>query len=119
MAGFCRSGPNIIEHSYMVFQRPACPVFADRAEKTVFDGVSLGSPRGVMANRNANAELIAQLGLQAIFPDVTACPVAATSVGQDKQLGRIGVAFLLLFSVPQGQAIGGKPRRINGCSNNY
>ena len=55
---------NIIKHGLESPQGLAGPILGDFAEKTVLNGIPLGSPGGIVANHDFNPKLVGQLLLQ-------------------------------------------------------
>src|SRR5450756_2068121 len=80
----------------------ACPVPADLGEEAVLDRVPLRGGGWIVADGEREAEGIRQFALERVSPSVVGGAVAATVVGQDEQLGGLGVT---------GTAFGPPPRR--------
>ena len=58
-----------------------------------------------MADGHGEAVAVAELGLQAVFPGSGAGPVAAAAVGEDEQLGGVGVAAAAVVVPPSDQVV--------------
>jgi hypothetical protein len=78
----------------------AGPVRADRAERAVLDRVPLRAAGRVVADRDGQAVLVAELLLELLFPDPRAGAVAAAAVREDQHLTRGGESGLALVDTP-------------------
>jgi len=52
-----------VEYRFVAFQGLAGPILADFAEEAMLDGIPLRSSRGVVANRDLDAEAITESGM--------------------------------------------------------
>src|SRR5260370_32260701 len=90
----------------------ASPVLADLAEQAVIDGISLGRAWRVMAHRDGEAQEIADLILQGLFPGATTRAVASAPIRQDENLASLRIAQSSLVQPPLSDSIDSEVRRV-------
>ena|ERR1035438_1163215 len=84
-------GSDEFENLVDIGERFAYPVLADLAEQTMFDGIPLGSARGIVADRNGEAERSAECILNRFPPGAASRTVTSSAIRQDEQFagGRV------------------------------
>lgn len=92
-------------------------MLADFAEQAMLDGIPLGGAGRIMTNRDAKLIGIHQFFLERELPGATARPIAAATVGQDKQLRSVGVKPGAFQTPPLADGFHGKDRSIVGGAN--
>src|ERR1035438_4033241 len=95
-AGFRFGGSDEVENLVDIGERFACPVLADLAEQTMFDGIPLRSARGIVADGNGEAERSTECILKRFPPGAASRAVASSAIRQDEQFagGRVSLASL-------------------------
>ena len=107
---------NIIKHGLESPQGLAGPILRDFAEKTVLNGIPLGSPGGIVANHDFNPKLIGQLLLHLYLPLPIATAVTATGITEDKQFIFMSKAGPVRILPPLGDGISGESRGVTRCA---
>ena len=103
---------NIIEHGLESPQGLAGPILGDFAEKTVLNGIPLGSPGGIVANHDFKPQLVGQLLLHLYLPLPIPTVVTATGITEDKQFIFMGKAGPVRVLPPLGDGISGESRGV-------
>ena len=85
-------GANVFEHGLESVQWNSSPIRANQAEQLMLDAIPLGSPSGIMCNRDRQAELIRER-LQAYFPNPTRVPVRAATIRLKQQVFCVWIDF--------------------------
>lgn len=115
-AGPGGGGADVVEDKFPAEQRATGPVLADFAEEAVFDGVVLGLAWGIVCDADGEAVGIAEAMLQAELPGAGSVAVAAATVGEEGQLGGVGVAGAAGGAPPVVEAVDGKEGRVMGLA---
>ena len=87
-------------------------MFGDLAEQPMFDGVVFGGAGGVVGDGDLQVEPIGENMLQEILPGAGPTAVAAAGIGEDDNLGGIGVAQAALAVPPLCDALDRKLRGV-------
>src|SRR5262249_5735273 len=98
--GGSRSTADQAEDLVVIGEWLSRPVPADLAEQAALDGVVLGCAGGIMGHGNGEAQPVAEVLLQLVFPGAAGGGIAATGVGQNQQMLGVWVAKPTLSSPP-------------------
>jgi len=77
----------------------------------VLDRIPLGSARGVVSDGDVETKAIGELRLEFCLPSPAAATVAATRVGKNEQLARMGILAKSFILPPMGDGVSGE----SGC----
>ena len=113
-AGLRRGALQVAEHGLPRREGMAGPVRADRTEQAMLDRVPLRAAGGVVADRDGQAVLVAELLLELLFPDPRAGAVAAATIREDQQFTRGGERGLALVNPPASEQIDREGGGIGG-----
>ena len=89
-AGLGPRGTDQIDDGLVAHERLALPIEADEREQPMFNLVPLAGPRGVVTDRDGDAQFVRQL-LQVELPGPIATPIAAASIGTQQQARGFGI----------------------------
>ena len=91
-SGLSRGSAEEVENLLITLERFGGPVFGDLREQPMFDGIPLGSARGVMSHGDGAIESIAEWSLQCGLPGAAAATIAAARAGQNEELASAAIA---------------------------
>jgi len=107
-AGCRRGRTDKVKDLLVAIERFARPVFGDFGEEPMLDGIPLGSASGVVSDGDVEMKAIGELSLQFRFPSPAATTVAATRVGKNEQLARMGILGKSFTLPPMGDGVSGE-----------
>ena len=87
-------------------------MFTDLTEEAMLNGIPLGGSGGIVADGDRHTEAIDQLLLKGMFPSSDPGSVTPTAVGQDEQLGSIGIVPSPGVAPPPGDVVSSKLRGV-------
>ena len=90
----CRGGryPQVVQDGLKAIHGLGSPVLADLAEQPVLDGIPLARTGRAVHSRDREAVSVREFALDAVPPRPASWAVAASAVGQDRELIRVGEA---------------------------
>ena len=106
--GFRRGRTDKVKDLLVAIEGFARPVFGDFGEEPMLDGIPLGSASGVVSDGDVEMKAIGGLSLQFRFPSPAATTVAATRVGKNEQLARMGILGKSFTLPPMGDGVSGE-----------
>ncbi len=110
-AGFRRGRTNKVEDLLIAIEGFASPVLGDFREESMLDRIPLRSARGVVSDGDVETKPIGELRLKFCLPSPAAATVAATRVGKNEQLARMGILAKSFILPPMGDGVSGE----SGC----
>ena len=111
-AGGC--GGDVVEDEFEGLERAAGPVAADFAEQAMFDGIPFRAPCGIVGHGDGEAVEVAEMVLQGVLPGAVAVAVAATAIGEDDELGGVGIARAAFGAPPGSEVVDGEEGGVAG-----
>ena len=115
-AGAAGGRADVVEDEFPTEQRATGPALADFAGEAVLDGIVFGLSGWIVAVPGGEAVGIAEAMLQTVLPGPRSVAVAAATVGEDGQVGGVGVPRAVGGAAPVVKAVDGEEGRVMGQS---
>ena len=111
-AGSGGGAAQVLQDVLHAVEHQARPMLGHLAEQPVLDRVVFRGAGRIVQDRDLEAERAGEFLLQEVFPGPRPAAVAAAGVGENHQLGGIGITHPALGLPPLGNALGGELRRV-------
>jgi hypothetical protein len=85
-------GPKEVENLLIAVQRFGSPVLGNLGKQAMFDGIPFGRARRIVSHGHGEMEGVGGLRLKFGLPGKTSTTIAATGVGENKELAGATVA---------------------------
>ena len=111
-AGGC--GCDVVADECEGLERAAGPVAADFAEQAMLDGIPFRASCGIVGEGHFELVEIAEMVLEGVLPGAVAVAVAAAAIGEDDELGGVGIAGAAFGGPPGSEVVDGEEGGVAG-----
>ena len=113
-AGTGGGGGNVVEDQIEGLQRAARPIAADLAEEAMFDRIPLGASSRIGGHGDGELVEIAEMVLEGVLPSAATVGIAAAAIGEQDELGGIGIAGTAIAAPPGIEVVDGEEGGVGG-----
>gem|GEM_PF-2607054 len=107
---------NISQHRFESKQRFASPIDTDQSKQAMLNRIPFGSTGWVMANGDFQTQMVSQLFLDLLLPQVRTTTIAAAGICQDQKLGLTWVEQTTLTLPPADNHVHSELGSVGGLA---